>query len=159
MSEVGFGMWTVTTTWWGITDDAVGEALMNRALELGITTFDTADNYGNGKGETMLAKVIGNRRPDVVYSTKFGYDWYTYGAARTGQQELPQNWTPEYMRKSLEGSLQRLNTDYIDLYQFHNPKMDAVLNEAIFETVGAVQGGGQNPSLWRINRAEDRLAR
>ena len=143
MSEVGFGMWTVSTTWWGVTDDAVGYALIERAIELGINTFDTADNYGNGKGETMLAQAIGSRRSQMIYSTKFGYDWYTYGAARTGQQELPQNWSPEFMRKSLEGSLQRLDTDYIDLYQLHNPKMDAVLNDTIFETLERFKDEGK----------------
>ena len=54
VSVVGFGVWTVSTTMWGISDDAVGVSLLNRAFELGITFYDTADVYGDGKGETLL---------------------------------------------------------------------------------------------------------
>ena len=77
-SEVGFGVWTVGTTMWGITDEAVGIRLVQQALDLGITFYDTADVYGDGLGETILAKAFKGRRDRVVYSTKFGYDFYTY---------------------------------------------------------------------------------
>ena len=53
LSAVGFGLWTVSTTWWGIEDDAVGIDLMRKAFDLGVTFYDTADTYGNGKGETI----------------------------------------------------------------------------------------------------------
>ena len=60
ISTIGFGVWTVSTTWWGITDDDVGKALLRDAFDLGITFFDTADTYGNGKGETMLVDALGD---------------------------------------------------------------------------------------------------
>ena len=56
VSEVGFGVWTVSTTWWGVTDEAQGIRLLQQAYDLGVTFFDTADTYGNGLGETILAK-------------------------------------------------------------------------------------------------------
>ena len=75
-SEVGFGVWTVGTTLWGIKDEAVGIRLLQKAFDLGITFYDTADVYGDGLGETILAKAFQGKRDRVVYSTKFGYDFY-----------------------------------------------------------------------------------
>ena len=62
VSEVGFDVWTVSTTWWGITDEAFGVKLLQQAFDAGITFFDTADTYGNGLGETLLAKALGDLR-------------------------------------------------------------------------------------------------
>ena len=53
-SEIGFGVWTVATTWWGITDRQVGIDMLRRALELGVTFYDTADTYSDGGAETIL---------------------------------------------------------------------------------------------------------
>ena len=76
LSEVGFGVWTVATNWWGRLEDAERAALLENAVELGINFFDTADTYGDGFGEEILAKVLGHRRNDIVIATKFGYDIY-----------------------------------------------------------------------------------
>jgi aryl-alcohol dehydrogenase-like predicted oxidoreductase len=132
VSEVGFGVWTVSTSWWGVTDPDVRIGLLRRAWDLGITLFDTADTYGNGLGEEILIEAFGGRRPDMVLSTKFGYDIYNYPGERKGQQELPQNVTPQFVRYALEQSLRRLNTDHIDIYQLHNPKMDHVLDDDLW---------------------------
>jgi aryl-alcohol dehydrogenase-like predicted oxidoreductase len=78
---------------WGITDEAVGIRLLRRALELGITFYDTADVYGDGLGETILAKAFAERRDEVVYATKFGYDFYTHPGVQPDQRERPQDWT------------------------------------------------------------------
>src|SRR5438067_1137869 len=66
VSTVGFGVWTVATTMWGITDDAFGARLLRRAFDLGINFYDTADVYGDGKGETLLADALGDRRDEIV---------------------------------------------------------------------------------------------
>ena len=66
VSEIGFGVWTVSTTWWGVTDEAVGLRLLRHAFDLGITFFDTADTYGNGLGETILAKALGDKRAQIT---------------------------------------------------------------------------------------------
>ena len=87
-----------------------------RRLEQGITLYDTADSYGNGRGETILADAFAGRRDEVVYSTKVGYDWYSHSGPR-GQRELPHDWTPAFVRRSCERSLERLGTDRIDVYQ------------------------------------------
>ena len=142
VSEVGFGVWTVSTNWWGVTDEAFGIRLLQQAFDLGVTFFDTADAYGNGLGETMLAKALGDRCSQLVIGTKFGYDFYQH-ATRRGHEELPHNWQPEYIRTALEHSLTRLQTDVIDLYQLHNPRVDAIQRDDIFATLEALKDAGK----------------
>jgi aryl-alcohol dehydrogenase-like predicted oxidoreductase len=132
VSEVGFGVWTVSTGWWGEVDDERSVRLLRRAFEKGINYFDTADTYGSGLGETLLADAFGGIREEVVISTKIGYDFYNH-TQRRGQQERPQDWSENFIRFALEQSLKRLGTDYIDFLQLHNTKMDAIENEALFE--------------------------
>ncbi len=132
VSAVGFGVWTVGTTWWGVKDRHVGIGLLRRAFDLGVTFFDTADTYASGDAETILREALGRRRHDIVIATKFGYDIYNH-PDRPGQQERPHDWSPKYMRKALEGSLRRLGTDYIDFYQLHNPRADAIDNDALWD--------------------------
>ena len=131
-STLGFGVWTVGTTWWGITDRQEGIGLLRRAFELGVTFFDTADTYASGAAETILREALGDRREDIVIATKFGYDIYNH-PDRPGQQERPHDWSPAYMRKALTESLRRLGTDYIDYYQLHNPRMDAIQRDDLWE--------------------------
>jgi aryl-alcohol dehydrogenase-like predicted oxidoreductase len=132
VSEVGFGVWTVSTGWWGEVNDERSVRLLRRAFEKGINYFDTADTYGSGLGETLLADAFGGIREEVVISTKIGYDFYNH-TQRRGQQERPQDWSENFIRFALEQSLKRLGTDYIDFLQLHNTKMDAIENEALFE--------------------------
>jgi aryl-alcohol dehydrogenase-like predicted oxidoreductase len=131
ISEVGFGVWTVSTGWWGEVDDKRSVRILRLAHDRGINYFDTADTYGSGKGETLLADAFGHIRDDVVISTKIGYDFYTH-TQRRGQQERPQDWSEDFIRFALEQSLKRLGTDYVDFLQLHNTKMDAIENDALF---------------------------
>jgi aryl-alcohol dehydrogenase-like predicted oxidoreductase len=126
VSEVGFGLWTTATGWWGDKSDDEAVALLHEALDLGITTFDAADTYGNGRSEEQLAKAFADRRDKVVYATKFGYDWYHHAGERKGQNEIEQDFSPKFVRYALEQSLQRLGTDYIDVWQMHNARMEQV---------------------------------
>ncbi|MDP8948428.1 MAG: aldo/keto reductase [Actinomycetota bacterium] len=132
VSEVGFGVWTVSTGWWGEVDEKRSVRLLRDAFEKGINYFDTADTYGSGLGETLLADAFGGMRDRVVISTKIGYDFYNH-TARRGQQERPQDWSESFIRFALEQSLKRLDTDYVDFLQLHNTKMDAIENDALFE--------------------------
>ena len=142
VSEVGFGVWTVATSWWGVTDEAFGIRLLQQAFELGITFFDTADTYGNGLGETILAKALGAHRDALTIGTKFGYD-FSHHTARRGHEELPHDWWPEYVRYALEQSLRRLETDHVDLYQLHNPRLDALQRDDLFATLEALKREGK----------------
>jgi aryl-alcohol dehydrogenase-like predicted oxidoreductase len=97
----------------GRVDLAGTRAVVDAALEAGVTLFDTADVYGNGGGsERFLGEVLEGRRDRVLLATKFGGDMGD-GTAVGGSRE--------YIRKAIDGSLQRLRTDYVDLYQYHRP--------------------------------------
>ena len=142
VSEIGFGVWTVSTAWWGVKEEAEGIRLLQRAFDLGITFFDTADTYGNGLGETILAKALGGKRAQLVIGTKFGYDFYHH-TSRRGQEELPHDWRPEYIRFALEESLKRLGTDRVELYQLHNPRLSAIQTDDIFWTLENLKDEGK----------------
>src|ERR687895_1943704 len=142
VSEVGFGVWTVSTGWWGEVDDEKSVRLLRQAHERGINSFATADTYGSGLGETLLADAFGGMRDEVVISTKIGYDFYNH-TARRGQQERPQEWSEDFIRFALEQSLKRLDTDYIDLLQLHNTKMDAVEDDGLFALMEEFQSEGK----------------
>ncbi|CAN5148583.1 aldo/keto reductase [soil metagenome] len=142
ISEVGFGVWTVSTGWWGEVDDKRSIRIMRQAHERGINYFDTADTYGSGKGETLLADAFGHMRESIVISTKIGYDFYNH-TARRGQQERPQDWSEDFIRFALEQSLERLGTDYVDFLQLHNTKMDAIENDALFALMDKFKDEGR----------------
>ena len=142
VSEVGFGVWTVSTGWWGEVVDDRSVRLLRQAHERGINYFDTADTYGSGKGETLLADAFGHMRESIVISTKIGYDFYNH-TARRGQQERPQEWSEDFLRFALEQSLKRLGTDYVDFLQLHNTKMDAIENEELFALMEAFRAEGK----------------
>jgi len=143
VSEVGFGMWTTSTGWWGEMSDAQAVAMLHEAFDLGMTLYDAADTYGNGRSEEQLANAFAGRRDRVVIATKFGYDIYTQTEQRRGQAELPQDVSPTYIRKALDESLRRLRTDYIDIYQLHNAKMDHVHDDVMWETLEALKASGK----------------
>ncbi|NED96386.1 aldo/keto reductase [Phytoactinopolyspora alkaliphila] len=133
---------------------AVGEVVA-AAIDHGITLFDTADVYGTGQSETLLGEALGGRRADVVVATKFGMDmqgangpdWGTRGSRR-------------YIRTAVEASLRRLGTDWIDLYQMHEPdprtpveETLAALHELVLE--GKIRYvGSSNFSAWQVVDAD-----
>lgn len=143
VSVVGFGVWTVSTRMWGITDDAFGADLLRRAFDLGINFYDTADVYGDGKGETLLADALGDRRDEIVIATKFGYDFYSTPGEQPGQRERPQDWSPAFVRKACEESLKRLGTDRIDLYQLHNPRLEALQRDDLIALLDELKAEGK----------------
>jgi aryl-alcohol dehydrogenase-like predicted oxidoreductase len=146
VSEVGFGTWTVSTGWWGEKSDAEAVAMLRRAHdERGVTFFDAADTYGNGRSERQLAEAFRGRRHEVVYATKVGYDIYNESAvaARRGQNELPMRTDPEYIRMAVDRCLERLETDYIDVLQIHNVKMEHVRDAELWGTLRELKAEGK----------------
>ena len=141
VSAIGFGVWTVGTTWWGVKDRRTGIELLRRAFDLGITFFDTADTYDSGNAETLLQEALGDKRDQIVIGTKFGYDIYSQPESQ-GQRERPHDWSPAYMRRALEGSLRRLSTDHIDLYQLHNPRLDAIYKDDLWDELSKAHDEG-----------------
>jgi aryl-alcohol dehydrogenase-like predicted oxidoreductase len=107
---------------YGTVDDEESLATLRRALDLGMNFIDTADIYGNGHSERLVGRAIAGRRGEVVLATKFG------GGGRDGLGR------PEYVRQAIDASLERLGTDYVDLYYLH--RVDPTT--PIEETVGAL---------------------
>src|SRR5207244_10566868 len=133
VSEVGFGLWTISTGWWGNFTEGEAIALMHKAFDLGVTLFDAADTYGNGLSEELIAKAFPNQRDDVVIATKVGYDFVHYGEARgRGQREIPQDFSPDAIIRATDAALKRLKTDRIDLLQLHNIRMEQVYDDAVW---------------------------
>jgi aryl-alcohol dehydrogenase-like predicted oxidoreductase len=134
ISEIGFGAWTIGLDWWGKKiDDDEAVRMLKKAYDLGINFYETADMYGKGKSERLLARAFKDMRGDVIYSTKWGYDMYS--AEQIGHSELPQKHDPEFLKVALGKSLERLETDYVDVYSMHNPKMDAMQNDELFASL------------------------
>jgi aryl-alcohol dehydrogenase-like predicted oxidoreductase len=101
-------------------------AVVDAALDAGVTFFDTADVYGNAGGsETLLGEVLGGRRDQVVLATKFGMDM-----GENGPSVRPRG-SRAYIREAVEGSLRRLQTDVIDLYQYHRPDGETPIEETL----------------------------
>jgi aryl-alcohol dehydrogenase-like predicted oxidoreductase len=113
---------------YGEPDDVESMATLQYAIDLGISFWDTADVYANGKNEELIAKILKPNRDKIFIATKFGFEMYV-GGKLTGV-----NGTPAYLKTAVEGSLQRLQTDVIDLYYLH--RIDP--NVPVEDTVGAM---------------------
>jgi len=136
--------------------DAAGtEAVVKAALDAGITLFDTADSYGGTKSEEYLGRALGSRRGEAIIATKFGSE---IDALRRGAR-------PEYVRQAVEASLQRLGTDYIDLYQLHRPDHHVPIEETLGALGELVQAGKvreigcSNFSAAQLREAEEAAVR
>lgn len=150
VSELGFGTWTLTTGWWGTYTDDEARRLISVALDAGVNYIDTADAYGNGRGETMLAPLLKERR-DLHVGTKFGYDFYNNPERPRGQRELPQDMSPSFIRFAIEQSLTRLGVDHVAIYQPHNPRVVTLMQDEHWETLERLREEGKilsyGPSL------------
>jgi aryl-alcohol dehydrogenase-like predicted oxidoreductase len=97
--------------------------------------------YGKGKSEKIIANTFKDMRNEVIYSTKWGYDMYN--AKQVGHNEIPQKHNPDYLEYALQQSLERLQTNYIDVYSLHNPKMDAIKNDNLFLSLDSLINNGR----------------
>ena len=144
VSEVGFGLWTISTGWWGNFTEGEAIALMHKAFDLGITLFDAADTYGNGLSEELIAKAFPKQRDEITIATKVGYDFVHHGQARgRGQREIPQDFSPEAITRATDAALKRLKTDRIDLLQLHNIRMEQVYDDALWKTLEKLKAAGK----------------
>ncbi|MGP3939301.1 MULTISPECIES: aldo/keto reductase [Streptomyces] len=144
VSALGFGCWAIGGEWqsadgqplgWGKVDDEESVRAIRRALDLGVTFFDTADAYGTGHSERLLGRALGKHRTDIVIATKWGNLFDERTGICDGQDD-----SPEHLRRALTASLRRLNTDHVDLYQLHisdaDPERAAQLRGSCEELVG-----------------------
>jgi aryl-alcohol dehydrogenase-like predicted oxidoreductase len=133
-------------------DEKATQGVVDAALDAGITFFDTADIYGGTKSEEFLGKALGKRRGDIVLATKFGM--------RIGDDESRKGGSRRWIMRAVEDSLTRLRTDWIDLYQFHQPDPDTPIEETLralddLVTQGKVRYiGNSNFTGWQIADAD-----
>ena len=161
ISALGMGCWAIggpfwagqEAVGWGGVDDDESVRAVHTALECGVTFFDTADVYGCGHSERVLARALAGRREQVVIGTKFGNSFN-----EDSKQIIGTDASPEYIRLACEKSLERLGTDYIDLYQFHLNDYPADKAVEVRETLEAlVQEGKIRHYAWStdfVDRAE-----
>ena len=146
VSPLGLGCWAIGGPFmmdghqdgWGQVDNAESICAIHRAVDLGVTLFDTADAYGTGHSEEVLGKALKDMRHEVVIATKGGFTYDRENRALTGQ-----DWSPAYIRRALETSLKRLCTDYVDLYQLHTGSIPDEAVEPVFLEMERMQQEGK----------------
>ncbi len=157
VSAIGLGCNNLGRPQTATEDLEVSSTVVNAAIDAGVTFFDVADVYGSepGVSEEFLGKALGSRRDQVIVATKFGMD----AAGRNGL-DLKARGSRKYIMQSVEASLRRLDTDYIDLYQFHTPDPLTPIDETLralddLITAGKVRYiGHSNRAGWQIAQAE-----
>src|SRR5665213_346727 len=154
VSAVGVGC----NNFGGRTDFEGTRAVVHRALDLGVTLFDTADVYGNkGKSEEFHGEILKDRRKDVVLATKFGM--------AMSDSARPRDASRGYIMRAVEASLSRLRTDWIDLYQVHRPDPKTPIEETLRSMDDLVKQGKvraigcSNYSAGELANAQDTAAR
>jgi aryl-alcohol dehydrogenase-like predicted oxidoreductase len=146
VSPLGLGCWAIggpfwegeTPQGWGEVDDEESIRAIHAGLDLGINLFDTANVYGAGHSERVLARAFAGIRSRVVIATKFNAVFDEATRQVTGSDT-----SPEGIRAACEGSLRRLNTDYIDLYQFHDNGFPPEKAEPVRETLERLVEAGK----------------
>lgn len=126
VSVLGLGTWPMGGEWWGGTDDAESIRTIHRALDLGVTLFDTAEAYAAGHAEEVLGKALAGRRDRAIIADKVA----------------PNHFDPEQIEAAFEDSCRRLQTDYIDVYFLHWPNIDLPINQAM-ETLERLRAAGR----------------
>jgi len=141
VSKLGFGSQQIGGNKhgnsYGTTDDKVSARAIDTAVELGCNFFDTANVYGRGHSERLLGKTLrdSGKLYEVVIATKGGCNFQSH--------ELYNDFSEEHIRRSVEDSLRRLNREYIDLYQLHNPTVDQIEDGAIWECLLSLRDSGK----------------
>src|SRR5436190_889991 len=110
VSEISFGAWAIGSAWGDVRDDE-SLAALNRAVDLGVNFFDTADVYGDGRSEKLLANLKRDRQEEIIIATKAG----------RRLEQIAENFTGENLTPHIERSLKNLETDALDLVQLHCP--------------------------------------
>jgi aryl-alcohol dehydrogenase-like predicted oxidoreductase len=135
VSEIGFGAWAIGGVDYGSTIDQDSLDALETAWDHGVNFFDTADVYGAGHSEELIGKFLKGKRDRAVVATKVGFDFYHGG--------IKKNFDPDYIRFACDESLKQLQTDWIDLYQLHNPPLKVIESEEVFHVLDELKEAGK----------------
>ena len=141
VSEIGFGAWgiggeSLNAPGYGEVDDNESLKALRFAYEKGVTFYDTADLYGDGHSERIIAKAFDGLRDKIIIASKGGT------LPHTGLH-MPQDFSARHLNKALDQSLKRLKTDYIDIYQLHSPKIEDIEKNECIETLNCFKNTGK----------------
>lgn len=140
VSVLGLGTWPMGGEWWGGTDDAESIRTIHRALELGVTLFDTAEAYASGHAEEVLGKALAGRRDQAIIADKVA----------------PNHFDPAQIEAAFEDSCRRLQTDYIDVYFLHWPNIDQPIGKSM-ETLERLRAAGRIRAIGVSNFTSDEM--
>jgi aryl-alcohol dehydrogenase-like predicted oxidoreductase len=145
VSRIGFGAWAIGGMNWGPTDDSVSLAALNGALDAGVTFIDTADVYGFGHSEELIAQVLRARQPqDVVIATKAGNDFYNASSDDdTGYGAIRQTYDKDYIIQAAERSIQRLGVEALDILQLHSGDLENLERDDPWEALATLKTQGK----------------
>jgi aryl-alcohol dehydrogenase-like predicted oxidoreductase len=138
VSEVGLGTWSMGGDEWGSSDDQVSLDVLRAAVHAGVTIIDTADVYGAGHSEELLAEAV-PADSDVVVVTKGGWDIYTDPPVVGGARR---RYDPPYLEHAVSSSLKRLNRRHLDVYLLHNPTREDLQRDRPFQTLARLRQAG-----------------
>src|SRR6476619_2922236 len=151
VSAIGFGAGALTSAY-GNVDDAESLATLNRCLDLGVTFIDTADVYGGGSSERLIAKLLADRREEVTLATKFGI---AGNPADSAPGQRPVRGDAVYVRQCIDASLARLQTDVADLYYMHRRDLTVPIEETVGAMAELVRAGkARHLGLCEVTAAE-----
>ena len=165
-SELGLGCAKLSGSMSKNMNSKEATRLLHEAFDQGINFFDTSDSYGNGKSEELLGQAFRDRRDQVIIASKAGYQvsaaagwalrikpllqplissmaWLKRAVRQARTTQKPQNFTPEYLSQAVEESLRRLQTDYLDLFQLHNPPLSLIEQGDVFGVLDRLKEQGK----------------
>ena len=145
VSMIGFGAWAIGGINWGETDDNVSKKALHAALDAGVTFIDTADVYGFGHSEELIAEVLKERgKGNITIATKAGNDFYNAtGADDEGYGAIRQNADKDYIIWAAEQSLKRLGVDALDILQLHSPDTEKLKRDDPWEALDILKQQGK----------------
>lgn len=148
VSDVGFGAWAIGGLGWGAApDDDNAISALKRAWELDVNFYDTCDAYGNGRSETLIGEFMKGKRQEAIIATKGGTNYRV--------PERSKDFSRDYLMMCLDESLQRLQTDYVDVYLLHVPSAEWQEKGKVFETLKEMKKSGKaryaGLAMWQAN--------
>lgn len=152
VSEIGFGAWAIGGDAYGPTSDIDSSAALEKAWENGVNFYDTADSYGKGHSETLIGRFLkGKPREKIFIATKAGWDFY--------RNPVKKRFDAEYIGFACERSLARLDTEYADLFQLHNPPLALIESGEAADALSSLKKSGKvRFTGLSVHRTEEVLA-
>lgn len=152
VSEIGFGAWAIGGDAYGPTSDKASEEALEKAWDNGVNFFDTADSYGKGRSEELIARFLkGKPRDKVFVATKAGWDFY--------HEPVRKRFDAAYICFACERSLSRLGTDWVEVFQLHNPPLAVIESGEAAATLASLKKAGKiRFAGLSVHRTEEALA-